>query len=206
MQLKQDAYVFSADDQDVGHLARVVIDPRSNEVTHIVVRRGVFFTNDKVVPISLVASGLEDHVTLREAAQDLQALPDFEQTHYIPVNEEETTRLPLGQAPSLYWYPPVGMPLPTYVTEKTENIPQGTIALKEGAKVIAADGESVGTIEQILTDPLADRVTHFLISQGVLFQERKLIPATWVKEVNEDEVRLAVGKQTLDELQHYYAH
>lgn len=206
MQLRQDAYVVSADGQNVGRLARVVIDPRSNEITHIVVHRGVFFTEDKLVPISLIAAGLENRVTLRDAAKDLTALPNFEETHYLPLSAEEATRLPMGQAPSLYWYPPAGVPIPPVISETTENIPEGTIALKEGAKVITAEGDEAGTIEEILTDPLADRVTHFLISQGLLFPEKKLIPLNWVKEVNEEEVRLAVGKRTLAALEHYYAH
>ena len=207
MQLKQEATVISADGKDVGRLARVVIDPRSNEITHIVVHRGLLFTEDKLVPISLVAAGTEDRVTLRDAAKDLTTLTDFEEMHFIPTNNEDTPFYPMGQAPALYWYPPVGAPiLPPPITETTENIPEGTIALREGAQVITAEGESVGTIEQILTDPLADRVTHFLISQGLLFPEKKLIPMSWVSEVNEDEVRLAVGKRTLENLQHYYAH
>jgi sporulation protein YlmC with PRC-barrel domain len=209
MQLKQDAAVMSADGKDVGRLARVVIDPRSNEITHIVVHRGVLFTEDKLVPISLVAAGTAEKVTLRDAAaaQDLTNLPNFEETHFIPTNNEDTPFYPVGQAPALYWYPPVGAPiLPPPIIETTKNIPEGTIALREGAQVITAEGESVGTIEQVLTDPLADRVTHFLISQGLLFPEKKLIPMNWVSEVNEDEVRLAVGKRTLENLQHYYAH
>jgi uncharacterized protein YrrD len=206
MQFKQDAPVISTDGQTMGHLARVVIDPRSNEITHIVVRRGFLFTEDKLVPISLVAAGKEDRVTLRNPAKDLTNLPNFEETHFIPTDQEEVSLYPVGQAPSLYWYPPVGVPMPLGITETAENIPEGTIALKEGAKVLTPDGEVVGTIEQVLTDPLADRVTHFLISQGMLFPEKKLIPITWVSEVNEDEVYLAVGKRTLEALQHYYAH
>lgn len=208
MQFKQDAPVISTDGQTMGHLARVVIDPRSNEITHIVIRRGFLFTEDKLVPISLVAAGKEDRITLRgpAASQDLTNLPNFEETHFIPTDQEEASLYPVGQAPALYWYPPVGVPMPLGITETTENIPEGTIALKEGAKVLTPDGEVVGTIEQVLTDPLADRVTHFLISQGMLFPEKKLIPITWVSEVNEDEVYLAVGKRTLEALQHYYAH
>jgi uncharacterized protein YrrD len=208
MQFKQDAPVISADGQDVGRLARVVIDPRSNEITHIVVHRGFLFTEDKLVPVSLVAAAVADRVTLRAAAaaQDLTDLPNFEETHFIPTDTEDVSLYPVGQAPSLYWYPPVGVPMPLGITETTENIPEGTIALKEGAKVLTAEGESVGTIEQVLTDPLADRVTHFLISQGMLFPEKKLIPIHWVSEVNEDEVYLVVSKRTLEALQHYYAH
>jgi uncharacterized protein YrrD len=215
MQLKQDAQVLTADGQNVGHLNRVVIDPRTKEVTHVVVRKGILFTQDKVVPINLIATGVGDRVTLREDAGDLQALPDFEEVHFTVVNEEELARWPQGgvDATSLYWYPTIGglreaylAPSgPPYMAEKKENVPPGTVALKEGAKVITADDKHVGNVEQILTDPQADRVTHFLVSQGLLLKEKKLVPMTWVSEVNEKEVRLAVGARTLAELRAYHS-
>src|ERR1041384_4850571 len=103
MQFKQEAAVISADGQKVGHLARVVIDPRSNEITHLVVHQGVLFTEDKLIPISLVASAVEERVTRREAAKDLESLTDFEQTHFVPLNQEEAARYPWTMAPSVYW-------------------------------------------------------------------------------------------------------
>ena len=75
MQLKRDTPVQTATGQSVGHIDRVVLDPASKEVTHIVVRKGLFFTQDKVVPIGLVAAATEAQVTLREDAEFTKQYP-----------------------------------------------------------------------------------------------------------------------------------
>ena len=71
MQFVQGAGVYTADDQQVGHVDRVVIDPKTLEVTHIVVQKGFLFTEDKVVPLDLIAEANEDRVALREHAGKL---------------------------------------------------------------------------------------------------------------------------------------
>src|SRR6266545_4349468 len=108
MQFKQGTGVYTSDGRDVGRIDRVVLDPKTKEVTHIVVRKGFLFTEDKIVPLSLIASALEDQVRLRPDAGDLGALPPFEETHYIPVDEAEArgANYPVGLASPLYWYPP----------------------------------------------------------------------------------------------------
>ena len=213
MEFRQDASVFTADDEYVGHVDRVVLYPRTKDVTHIVVRKGLLFTEDKVVPIELIASATGDRVVLRKDADDPGALPDFEETHYVMLDEEESTRAkaPAGSPPPLYWYPRAGVPRgyparfrrPQVVENTERNIPEGTVPLKEGARVISADGEHVGDIECVLTDPELDRATHFVISRGLLRKERKLIPPMWVVRVGEEEVHLGVGSSLLDTLPEY---
>lgn len=216
MRINQGASVLTSGGEDVGRVDRVVIDPRNRDVTHIVVRKGTLFTEDKVVPIDWVAEADSDRITLRESAESLHNLPDFQDTQYIPLNEEERRRhpdTPIYAAPPLYWYPTFGVPAmaypaygPDYVpytTRTEENIPEGTVALKEGAKVISVDGKHVGDVDQVLTDPETGQATHFVISRGLLLKARKLIPLTWMDRVSEDEVRLAVGARILDELNEY---
>ena len=72
MQFKRGANVYTADGDRVGDVERVVLDPRSKEVTHIVVDKGFLFDDDRVVPLNLIA-GVEDDadVHLREDAGDL---------------------------------------------------------------------------------------------------------------------------------------
>jgi hypothetical protein len=45
-----------------------------------------------------------------------------------------------------------GYPICPYVVKTERQIPEGTVALEEGAKVIGSDGEHVGKIERIFTD------------------------------------------------------
>jgi uncharacterized protein YrrD len=84
---------------------------------------------------------------------------------------------------------------------KTEvNIPEGTVALEEGAKVVSSEGEHVGNIERVYADEEEQRVTHLLISKGLISKSRKLIPSMWVDSVREDEVRLSIGERFVEKL------
>jgi uncharacterized protein YrrD len=93
--------------------------------------------------------------------------------------------------------------VPEYVLETSRNIPEGTVALKRGAKVLSSDDEQVGDIEEVLTEPAADRATHLVISEGLLLKEKKLVPTQWISAVLEDTVVLAVDAQTVEDLPEY---
>ena len=216
MQFKEGAKVFTADGERVGTIDRVVLEPDTKEVTHIVVQKGFLFTEDKVVPMSLVGPATQDRVTLREDAGDLEKLPDFREAHYVPADREPEPQPVPGAAHwarSLYLYPPVGAwwatssfadyDRPQYVVKTETNIPEGTVALEEGARVISSDGEHVGDVERIFTDPLEDRATHLLISEGLILKEKRLIPTGWMTSVLEDEVHLSVKSEFVENLPEY---
>jgi uncharacterized protein YrrD len=214
MQFREGAEVYTWDDKHVGNVDRVVIDPKTNQVTDIVVRKGLLFTEDKVVPLNLVSRSDKDQVILHQDAGDLQALPLFEETHYLPVNAAARAGYPSDYAAPLYWYPPLGMGWwgapgalvePPQVVTSGQNIREGTVALKEGARVMSADGEHVGDVERILTDVATDRVTHLLIARGLLVKEKKLVPMHWVNSIEEDEVLLGVNADILEDLREYSA-
>ena len=214
MQFKQGTGVFTVDGREVGHIDRVVMEPQTKEVTHVVVRKGFLFTDDKVVPIDFIATATEDRVALRSDVGDLNALPKFEETHYIPIPDTVPGTAPSAKdSTPLYWYPPIGLTPwgapdaaqlgPVYVSHTEQNIPEGTVALKEGSKVISSDEKHVGNVERVFTDSRTNRVTHLLISQGLILTERRLVPITWVRLVLEDEVHLTVNSQQLDSLPQY---
>ena len=215
MQITEGTNVYTEDGKEVGTVDRVVLDPHTLKVTHLVVREGVIFSEDKVVPIDFIDFATEDQVMLRNDAPDPSELLPFEESHYTPITQQEESRMqePLPQTPAMYWYPPVGaatwgrpyLPYldPPFVVETIQNIPEGTIPLKEGADVSTADGEDVGEIERVFTDPESDRVTHFLISEGLFFKEKKLVPATWIDRVEENKVSLVVSSNLLDRLPKY---
>jgi uncharacterized protein YrrD len=218
MQFKDGTSVYTNDGKRVGSIERVVIEPGSKEVTHLVVEKGFLFTEDKVVPMSLVGPSTEDRVTLRKGAGDLEKLPDFEESYFVSTEKETEAGPPKQTMPgigSIYWYPPVGSKqnsgifgsgtAPTYIEETVQNIPNNTVALKEGARVVTLDKKHVGDVEEIFTDVAEDKVTHILISQGLFLKERKLVPVNWINSINEGEVRLLVSSELVDNLPEYKA-
>jgi uncharacterized protein YrrD len=230
MQFKQGVGVRMSDGKSIGHLDRVVVDPRTKEVNYIVVKKGAFFKTDKLVPLNLVARAEEDGIMLREDAGDLEQLPAFEERYYVPADEAGSpaaaTRTAavsgMSAAPSLYPYPPVSgagmagtgnidtqnaigaMTIQQPVVEQVERaIPADNVAIRPGARVVSSDGQHVGSVEQVLTGEYADRVTHFVIAQGVFFKDRKVVPVGWVGNIGEEEVHLAVGADFLRKLPAY---
>jgi uncharacterized protein YrrD len=209
MQFKQNSEVLTAHGQSVGRIERVVIDPLTKEVTDLVVRKGFLLTEDKVIPAAAIADTTEDFVLLSENV-DLDTLRPFEEKHYVRIGEEEIERLdlPWGFIPSFYWVPPLYGKAhagngASYTVQTEQNIPAGTIAVKEGAKVISADDKHVGNVERILTRPHDQHATHLLIARGLLLRERKVVPMAWVSLLGEDDIRLRVGSGVIDSLRPY---
>src|SRR5512138_3834412 len=90
IEIKEGTSVFTSDGKEVGKINRFVLDPGTNEVTHIVVQKGWLLPEDKVIPIQMIASAGEDQVVLKEDI-NLDELPSFEERQYIEVEEDILT-------------------------------------------------------------------------------------------------------------------
>ncbi|HEX2992412.1 MAG TPA: PRC-barrel domain-containing protein [Anaerolineales bacterium] len=212
MRLIKGAEVYAANGDKLGSLGRVILDPKSHEVTHIVVEKGMLFTTNKLVPIDNIDPRNEEMIILTSSERDLEELQDFEESEYVNL---DTTDYPTGEVESAIWYPPMNSALwrtgmytpypamPVYTMRTTQNIPEGTIALEEGARVVSKDDRHIGNIQQLIVEPQDNRVTHMVISDGFLFKERKLIPVLWITDISENEVHLSVGSGTLERLPAY---
>jgi len=93
-----------------------------------------------------------------------------------------------------------GFQRPPYVRRTDRNIPEGTIPLEEGARGISKDGEHVGDVERVFTDQDEQRVTHLLISKGLISKSWKLIPSMWINTVSERQVRLSIDALFVEHL------
>jgi sporulation protein YlmC with PRC-barrel domain len=209
LQLQKNAQVSLADGTVVGRVDRVVLDPRTREVSHIVVRKGWLFASDRVVPVDWIGSASEAGVTLHAQPDDVDALPEFEAEEYVRVSDDEQPRAGAAAdvATPLFWYPlgsgalPYGSPpAATYTTRTTQNIPEGNVALKPGAKVMTRDDQHVGNVDEVLTDARTERALGLVISQGLFLKEKRRVPITWVDHIEEDTVRLLVGARQLETL------
>jgi uncharacterized protein YrrD len=217
IELKEGMSVVTPGGEEVGKINRFVLDPATNEVTHVVIQKGWLLPEDKVVPFQMISAD-EEQIVLRDEVGPFDQLPSFEETHFVRVMDDDlrdrgSAGDPVYQhTPGYYWYPihpnlgyrGLG---PAYAAwpaaETTRNIPDNTVPLKEGTDVISADGEHVGDVERLFVEPDSNRTTHFLISQGLFFKDRKLVPIDWVTSIEEDQVHLAVPSRLLERLPAY---
>jgi len=212
MQFKHNSEVLTSDEERIGRIERVVIDPLTKEVTDLIVRKGFLLADDaedKVVPIDAIAETRENCVLLREGIHP-EMLRPFADKEYVPISEDELQRIDprWGYIPSFYWVPPLYVNkypdgYEPHTIETEQNIPEGTIAVKEGAQVISADEKHVGKVERVITRQNDQHATHLLISRGWLLRQRKIVPMNWVSLLGENDIHLHVGSSMIDSLPRY---
>ncbi len=204
------AEVYTAKGEKIGTLKRVVIDAKTRDVTDLVVDRGAF-NSEKVIPVGLVDLEKEDKIKLRETNQGVDAFLDYETTHYVPIDQIGD---PYENIDAYYWYPPSNYERPTgggmipgvfpdHDVREDSSIPEGRIAIAEGAQVMSADGKHIGNIEQVITNATNNNVTHFVVGKGFLLKEHKLVPAFWITKVDDRKIYLSVEARLFDRLPDY---
>jgi uncharacterized protein YrrD len=202
--LQKNANVVNASGRQIGSLVRVVLHPETKVITDIVVQSGALLNKAyRVVPIDQVADTTQDQIILRNASEDLESFPPFEEERIVTENEGMFTP-PTDVPKVIYGVPgmaPAVLPGPEdqMTTRVEQNIPEGTVALKEGAKVFTADDQHIGNLERILADPAAEQATHLIITRGMLTKEKRLIPMKWVTILGEDSVHLGVTEAEVNE-------
>lgn len=80
-------------DREVGEVTRIIVDPLSQEVSHIVVGGDGLGLIERQVPMGQVADVTPEIVTLRSSSSDLAALPQFIREEYVTTHEVEIAHL-----------------------------------------------------------------------------------------------------------------
>jgi sporulation protein YlmC with PRC-barrel domain len=209
MELSKGTGVYSAGEK-IGEVTRVVIDPVSGEVTHVVIGSGWVFKDERIIDV--------EHLTDAEgtlsvaAGLDHEDFPPFEVEYTVQLDDATRSaypgyaNYPAYDAP-LFWYgSTAGYPVgslgwgPAYRNRVAENIPEDTTAVVPGTDIVGSDGESIGTLEEMDTAGAEDRLTGLVISQGFLGNTKRTIPASWVQSWGPDEIRLRVSSSMVAEL------
>jgi uncharacterized protein YrrD len=188
-----------------GRLARVVVDPHTDEVTDLVVEKGFLQKTDRVVPVSAVASTSDGTVDLSVESHTLGTFPEFHETHFsVPAASNPGARYLASDL--LYWRAPYGVipqptPVPVVDQRLVEGIDTGSEAIGKGTLVLVGD-ERVGTVVHLLVDREREGITHIVVRRG-LIHDYRLVPGDWVASVAEDGIILNHGREALDDLPHY---
>ena len=92
MQPKLKSKVLCAD-REVGEIKRVIVDPISLEISHIVVGGDGMGLIERQVPMAQIQSMTDDVVTLRSSSSDFAGLPAFKRDEYVTTHEVEIAKL-----------------------------------------------------------------------------------------------------------------
>jgi hypothetical protein len=196
----------SCSDGLCGEVRRLVIDPATDTVTHLVIQPGHRREAGRLVPVHLVETTAGE-IRLRCTRAEFDKLDRAEESDVVEGTDSGGL---LGDAlvhGGGEAYAPVGpgelidvgrQPVHRRVITQ-DVVPQGEIQVRPGDRVHAVDGE-IGRVQGFLADPGDDRVTHVLLQEGHLWGRKEVaIPISAVTGV-QDGIRLNITKQQVEKL------
>jgi sporulation protein YlmC with PRC-barrel domain len=172
-----------------GEVSRMIIDPVTDTVTHLVIEPKHRRETARLVPLDLVettAGGIRLRCTLAEFGR----LDEAEETELVETGIEgmgiATMNTPMGLTPAV-------------VTVVEDIVPLGETEIAHGESVHALDGE-IGRVQGFMVHPGDRRVTHVLLREGHLWGRKEVaIPVSAVKKV-ENGIWLKLTKKQVEDL------
>ena len=215
--LHHGAHVESAERKDVGRLHSIVIDPRDNDVTHIVVNAGPHFPEPGFgapelinVPIELMEDAGEAKVVLRCSRDEFRRLPRYVDREFTPA------RLPAPEAGTtdrahLLWNAGVAIAASFASLVTGIAVPAETVRKASFEREILNDAPvwrlephtHIGDVERVLVDEETDEIKELVIRRGVLFHEDVVLPMDYVTEIQDGVVHVKISDEDLRRLQAY---
>jgi sporulation protein YlmC with PRC-barrel domain len=194
----------SCADGACGEVTRVVINPVTRELTHLVVepagRRGL----GRLVPLGL-ADATGGEIQLRCTIAEFEKLDPAEETQFVPGTKgyaaygpEQVLSWPwssLGETAAVEGDSVAGIS----ETVTYDTVPLGEVAVSRGDRVHATDGE-IGHVEGLVIDPRNHHVTHVLLQEGHLWGRKEVaIPISAVTGAD-DGIRVSLTKDGVRDL------
>ena len=184
----------SCTDGPCGTLARMVLDPVADVVTHLIVQPLREHEPARLVPVELVDSAA-DEIRLRYALADFDSLDPAKEGQFIGSDND----VPNYRTTDTVAWPYFGYRGGRGHLETDDAIPPGEVEVQRGEHVNATDGH-IGQVEGLVIDPASHHVTHVLLQEGHLWGRKQVtIPISTVTRVA-DRIEVNLTKQQVQEL------
>ncbi|ACU70846.1 hypothetical protein Caci_1926 [Catenulispora acidiphila DSM 44928] len=150
---------------DCGRLHRIIMDPGTRALTHLVVGRDPHAA--RLVPVSLVGSAGPDMIVLTCTASGFDLLEPAEATEMVQPAAPTGGPVSGGGALGGGYRAPAKPDVVTY-----DRVPAGEVQLVRNERLHAADGD-IGHIKGLMAAP-DHHVTHILLSEGHLWSRKEV--------------------------------
>jgi uncharacterized protein YrrD len=209
-------------DGSCGQSTRVVLNPVTQQLTHLVVEIERFPRAERMVPLDKLVETTATMIRLSCTKEELKAMPDFFEHHYVRVEKLPdyladgagaglmslgfggSSALDHSYGPGMLMALPYAVPARHYESEvkdvKGESIPPDELAVHRGASVEASDGQ-VGHVDDFLVDQESGHITHLVLREGHLWGQKDVtIPVAQIAREEENAVYLKLDKQAIGAL------
>ena len=189
-------------DGECGQSSYVLINPLTEQLTHLVVRESQGPHTEISVPVASVKGVIGGVIQLQCTQAEFAAMAPFIQTEYI----KNTVPNPPGTYDRLYstgqyfYLPYVNAESNMYKTVEHREIPLGEMAVRRGTPVEATDGH-VGRVDEFVLNVDSGHMTHLVMREGHLWAPKEvIIPISALDGVRNDTVYLKLDKAAIEAL------
>ncbi|HYI15673.1 MAG TPA: PRC-barrel domain-containing protein [Thermomicrobiales bacterium] len=196
MNIELGSDIYGNDGEKLGVVDSLVVEPDNGAISSVIVRKGLFFPTDKILPASAVTSVDEQGVHVNVSKADVEQLTEYMDAEYVWP--------PAGYYGSYgshgYMWPATSVyATGLMVDDEIEERHPGSIILSEGTLVVDNDNDDVGRITEMATDDRG-RVVGFRVEEGFFRHHEHYIPANLVDTADDVVVRLKVPKERLESI------
>ncbi|MBL7162364.1 MAG: PRC-barrel domain-containing protein [Anaerolineales bacterium] len=179
-------------DGHIGRSTHIILNPVTEQVSHLVVNPKQSSAAERLVSVKLVANTAAEVILLSCTKEEFAKLEPFNQPDFI------FTDLPQHATdPNLTLLWPYVVPVKRIVDEKVRRIPPGELAVRRGTRVRATDGR-VGRVDEFIVGPVSGNITHLVLREGHPWKEKEVtIPVSQIDRIEEKVVYLKIDKKAI---------
>ena len=124
---------------------------------------------------------------------ELEKMPVFDTVTFLPYDL-------IGLTAGSYMAWPYYMPETPVIRKEKDHIPANELVIRRGAGVEATDGH-VGRVDEFLIDPESDAITHLVLTEGHLWEQKDVsIPVGQIDHYKDNTVYLKLDKHAIEAL------
>lgn len=191
-----------------GRSVFMLIDPVTDQVTHLIVREDASNT-EYIVPVDLITNTIADTIQLSCSKAELEKMDPFIKTKFVEEKVVEKTWAysggSIGRGPN-YYLPYVTSERTVHTSVKKQQVPPGELAVSRGTRVKAKDGY-IGKVDEFVVNPENGHITHLVMREGHLWgQKDVIIPISAMGDNRDDTVFLTLNKHQIESLPTFPVH
>ena len=178
-----------------GRSTYVILNPATEQVTHLVVRERQPSRLERLVPVNWVASTAAEVILLGCTREEFSQLDLLNQTDFI---HADVPHYAMDPKLTLLW--PYVVPAKRIIDETYQRVPPGELAVRRGTRVRATDG-GVGWVDEFVVDEETGYITHLIMREGHLWGQKEVtIPIAQIERIDQEAVYLNVDKKGIESL------
>jgi len=178
-----------------GQTEAVVLNPITDQVTHIVVKEKDAPYTQRLIPIELLEQSSPQSVHLECSTHELSLQKPFIEVEYL----KNPISFYMPPNNNIYYAPPLVLEDDSEVRiVKHRSIPLHELVISRGAKVHSADGHKVGHVDEFIVEKENGHITHLILREGHLFgTEDVSIPTSEIERIDDEDVHLKLSKKEI---------